>query len=1011
MDAPFLLLQLCFFVSGFAALLYETAWTRELASVFGTSELAVSAVLAAYMGGLALGAALIARWAPRVRRPVLAYGLLELGIAAGALWVPFAIRLLSGLYVEWLGGLDTPPAQLGLVTALFHLGGTFLVLLPCTTLMGATLPLLARYAVRHDDEIGPRIGLLYGVNTGGAILGALAAAFLLLPSLGLRQTIYFGAAANTLVFLAAAGLSRLSRPTPPGSAPPAAEGGSPFTARSAILPLIALSGMVSFIYEVLWVRILGYVLGGSTAAFASMLSSFLLGIALGSAAASRLARTPRQAAMGFAIAQLGTAFFASLSFGLANWIPEIARELGAGISNLAPGALISVVVLLPTTLCIGATFPFAVRIFAREASDAAPASARVYAWNTLGSIVGSIGAGFFLLPLLGFDGTLAVGVGVNLVLAASSALLLDRGKVARAIAGVAVVAGIAFLFLRPGPPLALLGRSALTGTSFGGELEYLGVGRSATVTLSRTPYSRRLATNGLPEASMEGPGAPRDKFHDSRWLGLLPVLARPDAARVLIIGLGGGNTLGAIPQSVENIELIELEPEVVIANRIVGADRLDGAPLDDPRLNLRIGDARGALMLSDRRYDAIISQPSHPWTSGASHLYTREFFSMVSQRLEPDGVFVQWMGLGFLDAELLRSLVGTLGDVFEHLLVISPGTVIGSASMAFVASNAPLPLLETTSGALVVAKEELARIGVHTVEDVAVTLVLDNDAAREFSAGAKRISDDHNSLAWAASRVGGNWSRKEPIQDAIRPYDVLPDQVTSYESDLVVRRLFQRRARKRAQSFAESLQGAARASARGWAALESGRPQAAYKQFSNALEADPGHQGAITGIALVNPAALPEVPLEPRLTAFIDGRSLQKIGDWEGIEKIDQELAAWPPGSLLYPEATRLRIAWRLTKHQPDRAAEAFALADVLVARSPNLGDLLLRTDAAAQSGLNDHAWASLDRLRMRMGAGNQSPAIAQRALKLAAQLEPFDGAQTTLRGLRTHASPRRKRN
>src|SRR5882672_8447143 len=204
----FALLLVCFFLSGFSALLYETAWTREFAFVFGTSELAVVAVLAAYMGGLALGAALAARVAPRIRRPVLAYGVLELGIALWALALPYAIRAVSALYLGWLGGLDALPETLGLATHAFHLIGAFAVLVPCTALMGATLPLLANYAVTRDDQIGSRVGLLYAANTTGAIAGTVAAAFALLPALGLRQTVHVGAAVNALVFAAAAALAR-----------------------------------------------------------------------------------------------------------------------------------------------------------------------------------------------------------------------------------------------------------------------------------------------------------------------------------------------------------------------------------------------------------------------------------------------------------------------------------------------------------------------------------------------------------------------------------------------------------------------------------------------------------------------------------------------------------------------------------------------------------------------------------------------------------------------------------
>jgi len=212
------LLLLCFFASGGAALLYQTAWAREFATVFGTSELAVAAVLAAYMAGLAAGAALAGRFAGRVRRPVLAYGALELGIALGALAVPLGIRGVTALYVSQFGGLDVLPEGESLARTLFHVAGAFVVLMPCAALMGATLPLLARHAVRSDQQIGPRVGLLYAMNTAGAIAGTVCTGFWLLPALGLRHTVYVGVGINFLVFLAAAALARGAAPVPRDSA-------------------------------------------------------------------------------------------------------------------------------------------------------------------------------------------------------------------------------------------------------------------------------------------------------------------------------------------------------------------------------------------------------------------------------------------------------------------------------------------------------------------------------------------------------------------------------------------------------------------------------------------------------------------------------------------------------------------------------------------------------------------------------------------------------------------------
>src|SRR5688572_21906346 len=207
--ATLLLLCACFLLSGIAALIYQTAWTRQFAIVFGTSELAVATVLAAYMGGLALGAWLAEGFLPRVTRPVLTYALLELGIALGAMFaVPFLLWLSNMALVALFGGQPSPPDSDHAGTTLFYLVSAFAALALPTTLMGATLPMLARYAVVEEAQIGRRIGLLYATNTAGAVFGALLTAFLLLPELGLTRTVWIAAVLNAIVFLLAVALAR-----------------------------------------------------------------------------------------------------------------------------------------------------------------------------------------------------------------------------------------------------------------------------------------------------------------------------------------------------------------------------------------------------------------------------------------------------------------------------------------------------------------------------------------------------------------------------------------------------------------------------------------------------------------------------------------------------------------------------------------------------------------------------------------------------------------------------------
>jgi spermidine synthase len=319
----------CFLLSGFAALLYQTAWMRQLSTVFGTSELAVATVLAAYMAGLALGAAIAARVIDRIRRPVLVYGVLEAAIAGSALAVPFLLGFIGVIYAGLFGGQPEPPDASGMGQSLFYLAGTFLLLVTPTACMGATLPMLTRYAVRSDDEVGPRVGALYALNTFGAIGGTLLAAFLLLPSFGLMGTIIFGAAINLLVFAVAAALARTQEPKEVTASDTKVVSTFGWRPASWILPIMLIAGATTFTYEVLWTRLLSHVLGGSVVAFATMLASFLSGIALGSAIAARIAKTIAAAQVGFVVTQIAVAATSVAIFVvLDRFVPEVAG-LGA----------------------------------------------------------------------------------------------------------------------------------------------------------------------------------------------------------------------------------------------------------------------------------------------------------------------------------------------------------------------------------------------------------------------------------------------------------------------------------------------------------------------------------------------------------------------------------------------------------------------------------------------------------------------------------------------------------
>ncbi|CAK9044378.1 Spermidine synthase, partial [Durusdinium trenchii] len=523
-----------------AALLYQTAWMRQFAVVFGTSELAVATVLAAYMAGLAAGAALVGRFVHRVRRPLFVYGVLEFCIAAGALAVVPGLRAIRSLQIMLIGGQPELPDAGGLAQPLFYVAAAFVVLFIPTACMGATLPLLTRFAVRTDQQLGRRVGVLYAVNTLGAVFGTLGAAFLLLPGLGLFRTTLVGVAANVAIFALAVLLTRSSKNEQSSpSTEPAAVPHSPFATRWTlahnVLPIMLISGLTSFVYEVLWSRLLGQLIGGSVYAFATMLATFLTGITLGSAVASRLARDRVTSWVGFIAVQVGTAATSVAVFYILDSLPELASRWGASAdSSLWASAGLCAIVLLPSTLCIGATFPFAVRLLAGEAKEAGPVSASVYAWNTVGGVCGALLAGFVIVPELEFAGTVKFAALTNLGLAfATAAIFPYFGWFPRAALGVA--SALMLVGFHPQPPLKLLGTSPIADVNYNGDLMFLRVGRSSTVRMTDGNGYYLLQNNGLPEAIVGLKGTPPFGGGLHRWLTALPLVARPQSGRSRLI--------------------------------------------------------------------------------------------------------------------------------------------------------------------------------------------------------------------------------------------------------------------------------------------------------------------------------------------------------------------------------------------------------------------------------------------------------------------------------------------
>lgn len=674
---------LCFFASGAAGLLYEIAWSKQLAYELGSSLHAVATVTAAFLCGLALGARVLGVPIARRGNGARTYALLELGVALlGIALLPVlrGVEPVFGQFYRQFGGEGAGFAVVRFVML-------FALLIPPAALMGATLPVLVEHFER--DIVGPALARLYALNTFGAVAGSALGGFALMPGIGLAATTYAAAAINVAVAAlawTAGGPARSTAPAQPPAPPPAAPATSRGGGAFALAGLFALSGFAAMAFQIAWVRLFSLVFGSSVYSFAGVLGVYLFGLALGSAIVAFALRRGARVAL-FAKLQLAIAVAAAAGVHLFSQLPdrmfELATRSGASWSALFTGqlGLVALLLVVPCAL-LGAVFPVAAKLLQR--GDGGHAAGFAYAVNTAGTILGSLVAGFVLVPALGVQGT-HVGA-----LALSGAIGLAALGVARArgdlksgdlvFAAVAVVAagGLAWSAPKWDPALmsagvfrpqrasdlALLAQAGPAGGSLlyratrADRTLYYREGENGSVLVGEEPSTgnRWLMVGGKIDASL-------DDMETQVLLGLLPAAMADSGTRALVVGLGSGYTLsGALAGGAGPTEVVELEQGVVEASEFFHAAGTN--PLRDPRVTLVVGDARTHLAHTDAKYGLIVSEPSNPWIAGVNNLFTVDFYRRVQQRLEPDGVFCQWMQLYEISPETIRSMMASFLEVF-----------------------------------------------------------------------------------------------------------------------------------------------------------------------------------------------------------------------------------------------------------------------------------------------------------------------------------------------------------
>jgi predicted membrane-bound spermidine synthase len=692
-----------FAVSGFCGLIYESIWSHYLKLFLGHAAYAQTVVLIVFIGGLALGSWLAGAFALRLRRPLLAY-------AGAEFIVGITAMLFHRIFVgstDWAYDTLLPMACSAESWCWAQWAFAALLILPQSILLGTTFPLMTGGILRLDPTLpGGKLSLLYFLNSIGAVVGVLASGFLLIPTIGLPGALATAGICNILLAIAVYMVDKNTEPSAKVEADPAdARGAIPDALVAWLLVIALVTGLSSFIYEVAWIRSLSLVLGSSTHSFELMLSSFILGLALGGLWIKRRIDGIKDPVRFLAVVQVLMGVFAVLTlpvyastFDLMSWFHGAVQKTDSGwiLFNLF-SQLLCLLVMLPATFLAGMTLPLITSLLMRSRLGE-KSIGNVYAANTLGAIVGVIIAVHFALPFLGLKGALVLGgaidVALGIVLLYRNRAVAARFRNSWSAAGLVGVALCALLY-QPNP-LKTAGSVfqygiAMLPTTY--ESLYHRDGKTATVdVLLHKPTSIvSIRTNSKSDGAMTRDpslaGAGSDEY-TMILAGIYPVAHVPKAKSAAVIGYGTGMSTASLLASpgLERVDTIEIEPAI-----LEGAQHFrpfTDINFQDPRSHIIFDDAKSYFARGKRKYDIIMSEPSNPWVSGVSSLFTREFYARVRGQLNPGGVLVQWVHTYSFNEALMSSIVRAMRESFPEFVVYAAN----NGDLIFVASpSGPVP--------------------------------------------------------------------------------------------------------------------------------------------------------------------------------------------------------------------------------------------------------------------------------------------------------------------------------
>lgn len=716
------MIYVIFAASGFAGLIYESIWTHYLKLFLGHAAYAQTLVLALFMGGLAAGAWLAGKWSERIKNPLAVYAAAEGALAVwGWAFHHEYVAATAFAYNAVFPALHSP-----LAAGVFQYVLSAALILPQTMLLGATFPLISSALIRAFPlTAGYSLSLLYCTNSLGGAAGIIASGFMLIPRLGLPGTLLAASLLNAVAGLAAWLVSRGKES--PALAPEVDARGGATTLRTLFLAAAFVTGASSFMYEVGWLRMLSLVLGASTHAFELMVGAFIIGLGLGGFWIRRRIDTlpGKTAYAGYVQIAMGLLALATLpvyssSFGVMADIMQSLAKTGGGYTLFnAASHLIAAAVMIPAALCAGMTLPLFTAALV-SAGHGEKSIGEVYAFNTAGAIAGVAFAIYVGMPVLGLRGLCIAAAAMDAAL--GILLLYHAGQSRRGVYALGAFAamGMAVIIAVPFKPEQLASGVYRNGAATIDASEHIVFhkdGRTATVTVMRDDSGiLTVATNGKPDASINilPDGLPTTDESTQTLLGALPILFNPKAETVVNIGLGSGFTTRVLlaSPSLRSVESIEIEPAMVEAARHFSD--VSARIFDDPRSHIRINDAKTFFAINRKQYDIVVSEPSNPWVSGVSGLFSQEFYSLVSHNLNPGGIYIQWLHLYETDARLFASIINAMDGNFSDWAIYSAH----ESDVIIVARNGeklPEPALSAAPPELAPL---LARVGVATPDDL-----------------------------------------------------------------------------------------------------------------------------------------------------------------------------------------------------------------------------------------------------------------------------------------------------